>query len=65
MEFMKHFYRHLSHGHRASAALNWAMNCLRESERFAAVKYWAPFVLIGDGVTIKFEENHGGCELFL
>ena len=62
MEFMKHFYRHVSHGHKASAALNWAMKCLRESERFAAVKYWAPFVLIGDDVMIKFEENHGDCE---
>ena len=54
MEFMKHFYRHLSYGHRASAALTWAMKCLRESERFFAVKYWAPFVLIGDDVSIKF-----------
>jgi len=65
MEFMKDFYRHFSHGHRASATLNWAMNCLRELERFAAAKYWAPFVLIGDDVTITFEENHGDCELFL
>ena len=34
MEFMKHFYRHLSYGHKASVALTWAMKCLRESDSF-------------------------------
>ena len=62
MEFMKHFYRHLSYGHKASAVLTWAMKCLRESDSFIAVKYWAPFVLIGDDVSIEFEESHGDCE---
>ena len=57
MDFMKSFYKHLAHGYSASVALNWAMKWLRESERFGAVKYWAPFVLIGDDVTIKFGEN--------
>ena len=57
MEFMKSFYQHLARGCRASAALNQAMKCLRESEKFGAVKYWAPFVLIGDDVTIQFGEN--------
>ncbi len=52
MEFMKSFYQHLRCGHKATAALNWAMRCLRESEKFGAVKYWAPFVLNGDDVTI-------------
>ena len=56
MEFMKSFYKHLSSGCSASVALNRAMECLRESEKFCAVKYWAPFVLIGDGVSIDFEE---------
>jgi len=57
MEFMKSFYEHLARGHSASVALNWAMKCLRESEKFCAVKHWAPFVLIGDDVTIEFGQN--------
>jgi len=58
MEFMKSFYEHLARGHSASVALNRAMKCLRESEEFCAVKCWAPFVLIGDDVTIEFGQNH-------
>ncbi|XP_078350706.1 tetratricopeptide repeat protein 28-like [Oculina patagonica] len=57
MEFMKCFYNHLGGGCSASVALNSAMKCLRESEKFGAVKYWAPFVLIGDDVTIDFGQN--------
>ena len=57
MEFMKSFYENLARGESASMALNLAMKCLRESEKFWAVKYWAPFVLIGDDVTIEFGEN--------
>ena len=57
MEFMKSFYEHLASGQSASMALNLAMKCLRESEKFCAVKHWAPFVLIGDDVTIEFGEN--------
>ena len=55
MEFMKVFYKQLVHGRSASEALNEAMKSMRESDRFNAVKYWAPFVLIGDDVTLKFE----------
>ena len=55
MEFMKVFYQHLAHGQSASEALNIAMKSMRESDRFSAVKYWAPFVLIGDDVTLEFE----------
>ena len=55
MEFMKVFYRQLVNGKSASEALNKAMKSLRESDRFNAVKYWAPFVLIGDDVTLEFE----------
>ena len=54
MEFMKSFYKHLARGHSASLALNLAMKFLRESEKFCTVKNWAPFVLIGDDVTIEF-----------
>ena len=55
MEFMKGFYEDLSLGCSASVAIQRAMKCLRESEKFGAVKHWAPFVLIGDDVTIEFE----------
>ena len=55
MEFMKVFYQHLVHGRSASGALNKAMKSMRESDRFSAVRYWAPFVLIGDDVTLEFE----------
>ena len=55
LEFMKFFYQQLVHGRSASEALNKAMNSMRQSDRFSAVKYWAPFVLIGDDVTLEFE----------
>ena len=57
-EFMKIFYQHLVKGKSASEALNRAMNGMRESEEFGEVKYWAPFVLIGDDVTLDLS----GCE---
>ena len=55
MEFMKLFYQQLVHGRSASEALNKAMKCMRESDLFGAVKYWAPFVLIGDDVMLEFK----------
>lgn len=54
LEFMKYFYQHLVKGKSASESLNRAMRCMRESEDFSKVKYWAPFVLIGDDVTLQF-----------
>lgn len=56
-EFMKSFYEHLGKGRNSSEALNKAMKCLRESDRFSEIKYWAPFVLIGDDVTLKFPDK--------
>ena len=56
LEFMKSFYEHLVKGKSASEALNLAMNCMREAEEFSAVKYWAPFELIGDDVTLELSE---------
>ena len=53
LEFMKNFYQLLVKGKSVSEALNQAMNCMRESEEFGVVKYWAPFVLIGDDVTLE------------
>ena len=57
LEFMKNFYQHLVKGKSASEALNQAMNSMRESEEFNAVRFWAPFVLIGDDVTLEFNES--------
>ena len=57
MEFMKHFYQHLAEGKSVSVALHQAMKSLRESERFRDLKYWAPFVLIGDDVKLEFGER--------
>ena len=54
LEFMRHFYRHLVAGQSASKSLHRAMECMRKIQEFNAVKYWAPFVLIGDDVTMKF-----------
>ena len=56
MEFMKLFYQQVVHRRSASEALNKAMKSMRESDRFSAVNYWAPFVLIGDDVTLEFED---------
>ena len=55
LEFMKSFYQHLRGGESASSALQRAMKCLRDSDKYSAPKYWAPFVLIGDDVTIGFD----------
>ncbi|XP_068676907.1 tetratricopeptide repeat protein 28-like [Montipora foliosa] len=52
--FMKSFYQHLADRKSASLALHHAMKSLRESEKYSAIKYWAPFVLIGDDVTFEF-----------
>ena len=51
--FMKHFYEELVTGKLASEALNQAMKSMKESEEFSDVKYWAPFVLIGDDVRLE------------
>ena len=54
LAFMRHFYEHLAAGQSASKSLHQAMKWMRESEKFNAVKHWAPFVLIGDDVTLNF-----------
>ena len=58
LEFMKYFYQHLAEGESASKSLNQAMKFMRESDKFRDVKYWAPFVLIGDDVTLEFQGIH-------
>ncbi|KAL9981278.1 hypothetical protein ACROYT_G009957 [Oculina patagonica] len=57
LEFMKSFYHHLVEGRRASESLNQAMKHLRESDKYSDVRYWAPFVLIGDDVTLEFHRK--------
>jgi len=55
--FMRSFYQCLADGKSTSVALHQAMKFLRESQQFSAVKYWAPFVLIGDDVMLEFGEQ--------
>ena len=52
-QFMEYFYKELVKRRRVSEALNQAMKCMRESGEFREVKHWAPFVLIGDDVTLE------------
>lgn len=52
LEFMGYFYQHLVEGKRANEAISQARKFLRESERFSDVKHWAPFMLVGDDVTL-------------
>ena len=52
LEFMRVFYQHLVEGKKASEALNLATNYMRESKDFGKISQWAPFVLIGDDVTL-------------
>ena len=54
LEFMKYFYQQLAGGKPASESLNLAMKSLRESDKFCDIKHWAPFLLIGDDVTLDF-----------
>ncbi|CAH3170098.1 unnamed protein product, partial [Pocillopora meandrina] len=51
LQFMKCFYQHLAEGKPTSKSLNLAMKSLRESDEFHEIKYWAPFLLIGDDLT--------------
>ena len=53
LDFMKSFYKFLVEGRSASEALNRTMNYMRESEQFSELRLWAPFILIGDDVTLN------------
>ncbi|XP_068718941.1 tetratricopeptide repeat protein 28-like [Montipora capricornis] len=55
--FMKSFYQHLADRKSASKSLHHAMKSLRETKKYSAIKYWAPFVLIGDDVTFEFAQH--------
>ena len=55
LEFMKSFYQKLGEGKSTSLALHQAIKSLRDSEKFSAMRHWAPFLLIGDDVTLEFD----------
>ena len=57
MIFMESFYQQLKSGESASVALQRAMKCLRDHQDYSAPKYWAPFVLMGDDVTIELKKE--------
>ena len=65
--FMESFYQHLADRKSASTALHHAMKSLRETKNYSAIKYWAPFVLIGEDVTFEFGQHehkkNGKCYL--
>ena len=54
LKFMQYFYEHLMVGQSAGRALNQAMKKMQKSHNFREVRHWAPFVLIGDDVTLNF-----------
>ena len=57
LEFMRSFYSHLVKGISASESLKKAMKYMRESDEFNEVQHRAPFVLIGDDVSLEFGGN--------
>ena len=65
LEFMKSFYERLGDGKTASVALHQAMKCLRESEKFCAVRNWAPFTLIGDDIHLNLDAKKESAEMML
>ena len=63
LEFMRVFYQHITRGKKAGQALSGATNYMRESSHmretteFSATCDWAPFVLLGDDVTLDCFEG--------
>ena len=56
MQFMKKFYEHLLLGESTTESLHNTMKWMRGSK--CKVSQWAPFVLIGDDVTLNFGKSH-------
>ena len=54
-QFMCRFYEHLVRGESASECLHEAMKRMRDNG-YSYVMQWAPFVLIGDNVTLEFRK---------
>ena len=58
LKFMENFYKQLvDEKQSASKSLNQAMKLMRESDEFKDVRLWAPFVLIGDDVSLDLEQT--------
>ncbi|XP_031574882.1 tetratricopeptide repeat protein 28-like [Actinia tenebrosa] len=55
-EFMVKFYKYLKDGKSASTSLNLTMKDMRRTPQYSEPKYWAPFFLMGDDVTIQFKD---------
>ncbi|XP_031574881.1 tetratricopeptide repeat protein 28-like isoform X3 [Actinia tenebrosa] len=54
--FMETFYKYLKDGKSASTSLHLTMNDMRKTPQYSEPKYWAPFFLMGDDVTIQFKD---------
>ena len=52
-QFMKCFYEHLFRGESASESLHEVRKWMRGNPKYSEVKKWAPFMLIGDNVTLR------------
>ena len=57
LEFMRNFYEQLLKGQSTSSSLNTAMKQMQRSDTFSDVRYWAPFVLIGDDITLNVGQS--------
>ncbi|KAL9988978.1 hypothetical protein ACROYT_G003477 [Oculina patagonica] len=56
--FMEIFYKCLIHEKMsASEALHQSMKKMRESTEYKDVKYWAPFVLLGDDIRLELNDK--------
>ena len=62
-QFMSCFYKHLVRGESASESLHQAMKWMRENG-FSDVEQWAPFMLIGDSVTLDFQKLRLVSEMY-
>ena len=62
-QFMSCFYKHLVRGESASESLYQAMKWMREN-KFSDVEQWAPFMLVGDNVTLDFQKLRLVAEMY-
>lgn len=54
--FMTIFYKCMIHEKMStSEALHLSISVMRESSEYNDMKYWAPFVLLGDDVKLNFD----------
>ena len=53
--FMCSFYKHLTNRKTASEALHQTLVEMRQSRDFSDEKDWAPFLLVGDDVTLNMK----------